>query len=272
MALFESILGAGASLIGGLFGKSSADKANEINQENARENIAFQREAANNGISWKVADAKRAGISPLAALGASTFSPSPVSVGAVADNSFGSGIAAAGQNLGRAIDSTRSSKDKVDAFTASTQALTLQRMGLENEILASNLRTARQAGNSPPMPSGGRTPQLVDGQSATNTVTVSGAPVVDDPIKQQRDTIPATAIIRPAGIPLRTNKYTTDAQDIEDRYGDIVEEVGGIANLGADGLYTLYQLGKKHLWPERGDQKYRLLRDRRRDWSVRGPR
>lgn len=270
MALFESLLGAGASIVGGLFGKNSADEANRINQENARENLAFQREAANNGISWKVADAKRAGIAPLAALGAATFSPSPVSVGAVSDNSFGSGVAAAGQNLGRAIDATRSSKDKVDAFTASSQALTLQRMGLENEILASNLRTVRQAGSTPPMPNGGRTSQLVDGQSATNTVTVGGYPVVDDPIKQQRDVIPATAISRPAGIPLRTNPYTMDAQDVEDRYGDIVEEAGGIANLGADGLYTLWQMYKDKPLVRALFRDTRTKMDRYR--RVRGPR
>lgn len=270
MAIFESIIGAGASLLGGLFNKNSSDEANRINQENARENLAFQREAANNGISWKVADAKRAGIAPLAALGASTFSPSPVSVGAVGDVSFGTALANAGQNLGRAIDSTRSSKDKVDAFTASTQALTLQRMGLENEILASNLRSVRQAGATPPMPSGGRTPQLVDGQSATNTVTVGGYPVVDDPIRQQRDVVPATAISRPVGVPLRTNRHTMDAQDVEDRYGDIVEEVAGIANLGADGLNTLWQLYKDTPLVRALFRDTRTKMDRYR--SVRGPR
>lgn len=270
MAIFESLLGAGASILGGLFGKSSADKANEINQRNAEENLKFQREAAQSGIQWRVADAKAAGIAPLAALGAQTFNPSPVSVGAVADNSFGAGIASAGQNIGRAIDATRSSGDKVDAFTKATRDLTLQRMGLENEILASNLRTTMQAGRTPPMPLAGGTPQTIDGQSSTNRVTVGGYPVADDPIKQQFDTIPATAIIRPAGVPLKTNPYTTDAQDLEDRYGDVIEEVGGVANMGADGLYTLWQMYKDKPWVRSLFRDTRTKMDRYR--RVRGPR
>lgn len=266
MAIFESIIGGLGSIASGLLGKSSADKNNEAIMRNAAEDRAFQREAANNGISWRVEDAKRAGIAPLAALGAQTFNPSPISIGSLSsDNSFGTGLAAAGQNLGRAMDATRSSRDKVDAFTKSTQDLTLQRMGLENELLASQLRTTMPTGRMPPMPNG-RTPQLVDGQTGTNTVTVSGVPVTDDPPKQSRDSIPALRIIRPAGIPVRTNPYTTDAQDIEDRYGDIVEEVGGVANLAADGLYTLWQAGKGF------NARNHLFRDRRRDWAVRGPR
>ena len=45
------ILSAGSSILGGMMGKSSADKANEINAQNAAANLAFQREAAENGIS-----------------------------------------------------------------------------------------------------------------------------------------------------------------------------------------------------------------------------
>jgi hypothetical protein len=44
-------------------------------------NADLQREFAQHGISWKVADAARAGIHPLAALGVQTHSASPVHVG-----------------------------------------------------------------------------------------------------------------------------------------------------------------------------------------------
>jgi len=45
----------------------------------AREQFQFQKDLAANGIRMKVADARAAGLSPLAALGAQTFNPSPVS-------------------------------------------------------------------------------------------------------------------------------------------------------------------------------------------------
>lgn len=69
----------------------------------ANKNIAAQKEFAQNGIRWRVEDAKKAGIHPLYALGASTASFSPVA-GYGGDfgisdalNSFGQGIDRAAQ-------------------------------------------------------------------------------------------------------------------------------------------------------------------------------
>lgn len=47
---------------------------------NGKQNRDMQKYMASNSISLRVADAKRAGIHPLAALGAQTFNPSPVGV------------------------------------------------------------------------------------------------------------------------------------------------------------------------------------------------
>lgn len=64
-----AILGsAGLNLLGGYLGSKSASDANQSNAE-------LQREFAQHGIRWKVADAKAAGIHPLAALGATTQGP-----------------------------------------------------------------------------------------------------------------------------------------------------------------------------------------------------
>lgn len=57
------------------------DKWNQRNFDLARSNIDLQREFAQKGISWRAADAKSAGIHPLAAMGANPMSFSPVSVG-----------------------------------------------------------------------------------------------------------------------------------------------------------------------------------------------
>jgi len=100
----------GGSLISGLFGKSGADKTAAAQQAMAAQNIQSQKEYAQNRIQWTVADAKAAGINPLAALGNATQSYSNV-VGA---SDAGAGTAALGQNLGRALSAMSSKEDEKD--------------------------------------------------------------------------------------------------------------------------------------------------------------
>lgn len=140
--MLGALVGAGASLIGGLLGKSSTEKANA-------QNIRLQKQFAQEGIRWKVEDAKKAGIHPLYALGAQTHSFAPAVVG---DTALPNAMAEAGQNIGRAIDAKRSGAERVDAYNKTVQDLTLTRMGLENELLASQIRTVNQAGHPPPLP------------------------------------------------------------------------------------------------------------------------
>lgn len=146
--MLGALLSAGTSLLGGLLGKSSTDKANEINQQNALRQEALQREFAQSGIQWKVEDAKKAGVHPLYALGAQTTSYSPVSVGAVGDNSLASGVASAGQDLSRAIAATSSKPTRTAAIA---EALTLEKGALENDLLRAQIAKLKgQVG--PPMP------------------------------------------------------------------------------------------------------------------------
>lgn len=150
--MLGTLISAGASLAGSLLGNKSASKLNKMN-------IKYQKDFAQQGIRWKVADAKAAGIHPLAALGAQTHSFAPVTAG----GDF-SGIAQAGQDIGRAIDATRTKTQRVDAYTAETQRLSLQRMGLENELLASKIAKIKQPGHPPAMPSGAINENLLPGQ------------------------------------------------------------------------------------------------------------
>lgn len=122
------LISAGTSLLGGFL-----DRKESKDQSSA--NVQMQKEFAQHGIRWKVEDAQRAGIHPLYALGAQTHSFSPVTVG----SSMGSAVANAGQDISRAIHATRTEGERVDAFDKSVQALTLQKMGLENEVLAAQL-------------------------------------------------------------------------------------------------------------------------------------
>lgn len=93
-SIVGSAIGAGASLIGGSMNSKGARKI-------AREQMAMQKEFAQNGIQWKVEDAKKAGLHPLYAIGASTATYTPVSQDSSA---MGNAVADAGAYLGKAID------------------------------------------------------------------------------------------------------------------------------------------------------------------------
>lgn len=149
--MLGDILSAGANILGGFLNRDAAKDAQKQQQENFNTNIQLQKDFAQAGIRWKVNDAEKAGIHPLYALGAQTHSFSPVSVGSGVDSSMGNAMAAAGQDLGRAINSTRTAPERADAFSKTVQALSVQKMGLENELLASQIAKQKAALN-PPMP------------------------------------------------------------------------------------------------------------------------
>lgn len=233
--MIGEIIGAGASLLGGLFNRNSQEKANAANLAFAREqldrNEALQREFAQSGVRWKVDDAKAAGVHPLFALGAQTHSFSPVSVGGgqEASSSAGDAIAQAGQNIGRAVQAgmTRDERDASSALTA----LQLEKAGLENEMLRTQITRLRNPPGQPP---------------AMPTLTPPGAlSIKSDDLKQTPDTVPETRQTRALGIPLLTNPWFGDAESGENRYGEIGEQISGAVNYPADVAYTLYQR-----WPE----------------------
>lgn len=150
--MIGDLIGAAASIFGGLQGQKSQEKM-------AQQNIQLQKDFAQQGIQWKVEDAKKAGIHPLYALGANTHSFAPVSIG----DSLSSSIANAGQYLGRAANATATSGQRVSAATAAIEALSVERAGLENELLRSQIRRNNSAGTPPAHP--GVNPQtLIPGQ------------------------------------------------------------------------------------------------------------
>lgn len=185
MSILGAIGGVAGSVIDAIAGNSAAE-----------DQAAMQMAFATHGVRWKVKDAKKAGIHPLYALGANTVSYQPVSVGST-------DFANAGQNLGSAIDAMRTPREKTDAFEKTVQDLTLQKMGLENEVLASQLRMVNQPGRGPGMP----VARSIDGQGQTNELTAGG------------------------GVTIQVNPVNSPAQDWENQYGEIGGELAGIGNL-----------------------------------------
>lgn len=170
--MLPALISGAAGVIGGLMNRNSAKDA-------AEKNAALQREFAQNGITWKVKDAERAGVHPLYALGASTIGASPSYVG---DTSLGSGIASMGQDIGRAVAATSSSAQKDNAFTAAARALELEKGGLENELLRSQIARMRQQ-SMPSLPTATGNPWLIDGQGDSRTVTV-GPLIENNPLER----------------------------------------------------------------------------------------
>lgn len=199
--MLGALISAGSALLGGSMASSATrdanraaremqEKANDIAQRDKVLDRELQERFARSGIQWRVEDAKAAGIHPLYALGANTssYSPSPISVGTApvaADTGLGSAVAAAGQDIGRAMNATRSQSGRDEAFTKTVQALSLQKMGLENDLLASQIKRLQVSAN-PPMPSDG---------------------------------VP-NGTLKIAGIPIKKDPSTSDMQELSNRYGD----------------------------------------------------
>lgn len=178
--MLGSIISAIGGIAGGFLGNSAA-----------KDQMAMQKQFAQNGIRWKVEDAKRAGIHPLYALGAPTMSYSPVATGDY-------GVSQAGQDIGRAIDQTRTQPERADARF---QALALENQQLQNDSLRMDIasKTARLAQQTGPALPGG--PRAVDGQG--------------------------DAIITADGTRIPSIPGVSTAQQAEDRWGEIGGEFVG---------------------------------------------
>lgn len=154
------------SVVGNLMNREENSKANDIQRDNAANNIALQKEFAQNSLQWKIKDAQKAGVSPLAALGAQGTSFQPVSVGYTPDTSLGDSMAQMGQNLGAAYASKQTADQRV--YTQAMESAQLENAQLQNELLRSQITTINKT-NVPPMPGGNLTP-MIDGQGNSKLV------------------------------------------------------------------------------------------------------
>lgn len=204
-----ALISAGASLLGGLLGNQQKAAGQE------RE-IELQREFAQNGLRWKVEDAKRAGIHPLAALGSSGAQYSPVGLGDNDSAAVGSSI---GQDLSGAINATRTAPERTTAVGQKMAALGLERASLENDLLRAQILDITRP-RTPPFP-------LADGGYHMPGQPGSGVKV--------------------SGYDVKPDQGWSDAQVAEDRYGDLVQMVYGAGVLGADAVKAATTSGADHI-------------------------
>lgn len=211
--MIGDLISAGGRLIGGFLDRDTANKNRDQEMRIAQQNMAQQREFAQQGIRWKVEDAKAAGVHPLYALGANTTSFSPVSISGGSSSNWSDTLGNMGQDVSRAMQATRTGQERVDAFTRSAQALDLEGKKLDNDIkrasLASSVAKLRDNAN-PPMP--GFVPEAKEFEERPRLMA-SGRAIDTDPL-------------------------STNAEDFEKRYGDIAQEIAGVHNMYRDYLRT----------------------------------
>lgn len=107
---------------GALIGRKSQGDATE-------QNTQLQREFAQQGIRWRVADAKAAGIHPLYALGASPVQFSPTAVG---DTGMPNAVNQMGQDLSRAMLQGKTQPERNDELAMALARANLRNMELRN--------------------------------------------------------------------------------------------------------------------------------------------
>lgn len=143
--MFEAL----ASIGGAILGSKSNSDSNKANAKINAENNALQEKFAQEGIRWKVADAKKAGIHPLYALGAQTTSFQPSSIG---NQSYDptEALSRAGQSIDRAIATKGTRLERLNERLLETQ---IRGQEIDNDLKASNLARTSGAQVSPPFPS-----------------------------------------------------------------------------------------------------------------------
>lgn len=131
-----SAIGAVGSIAGGLIGANATANAAGLSYE-------AQKEFAQNGIRWKVEDAKRAGIHPLYALGASTNGFTPVG-GYGGDYGIADAAAHLGQGFERAQQAkmTKEERDKQDVRDAIQDMAALEDLNQKRRMNDAQIRLA----------------------------------------------------------------------------------------------------------------------------------
>lgn len=124
-------------------------------------NVDWQREFAQNGVRWRVEDAKAAGLHPLFALGmqGASFTPSAI----VGRDDVGSRFAEHGQDLSRAMHAMTTTNER--ASNVITQ-LAITRAELENDLLRARIAQLNSPGTGPGLPG------YEVGRAAVSPVTV----------------------------------------------------------------------------------------------------
>lgn len=146
-----AIATAGANVVGSLLGASSSSKESKANRREARRQFNIQDDYNKNMTQYRVSDALKAGINPLAALGMSgSYSPTASSGGSSgASEHIANGFSALGKGISSMFEK-RAHEESV--------GLSLENQQLQNEYLRAQINNMAQ----PAVPTGQVKPQIGD--------------------------------------------------------------------------------------------------------------
>lgn len=153
-------------VLGAIMDQGSASKARKSNERSAALDRQMQLDFAQKGIGWKVADAKAAGVHPLAALGVMPSNYTPVGMHYEPSSSSGDifrALGRLGQDLTRPRMAGQTAKERsaevsrlqppLGFMEKTANALSLERMQLENEELRARIGRLNSAQLGPSVPS-----------------------------------------------------------------------------------------------------------------------
>jgi len=215
---FSTLLPVAGNLLGGLMGDSAAKKQAKQQQAFAREQFEWQK----NRITNTVADAKNAGIHPLFALGSSA-NISPVSMSGGGGSALGEGVSRAGELLGAA-----SAQGKKPSGDPMEQQLVEARIAREKAGAASDLASANYYNSmAAKTEREGRAISTARDIATLGNLNTPGRPAAP----------PASySPPRPKGITTLSGRrprvgQASDAEDVEQRYGEVASELQGLGNM-----------------------------------------
>ncbi|AXH75380.1 MAG: DNA pilot protein [Microviridae sp.] len=263
--MLDALISAGANLLGGMLNRSSQSDFNQQQLQIAQQNMALQKEFAQHGISWKVDDAKAAGLHPLAALGAQTSSFSPVSLGGEAPKFDFSSL---GQDLSRAAKAASTEEQRRLVDERKERELDIESKSLDNDIKRSTLgsrvlSTSRAGGQiGPPMPlprgwegmvGGSRSPERI-----SSIATNPGEPKISEAEGASTKRMNLWGVY-----PMELNPQVTSGQALENEYGEFGGSAMAIPNIPAHFIHDY----RKNGWPRlrMPSWKFGPLEYRRRD-------
>lgn len=210
--LVGSAVGAVGDAVGGILGGKSSEKNAQTNADAALQaaklNTEYQKEFAQQGVRWRVEDAREAGIHPLAALGAQTptYSPS-FSMDAFNGNQQSSvsplaiGLKSMGQNISRAHQAKMLEHDR--ALENAWKSAQIKR--LEADTVLTQAQAAKMVVDSQQLPPAfpplgvNIHGQVVDGQPDSGLASINNLVKVSP--SQSEANIPSSPGVAAATVP-----------------------------------------------------------------------
>lgn len=165
--MWGAIASAAASALGSYMSNKSKSDAYNDSTAFSREQFEYQKALHQNQIQWRVEDAKKAGVHPMAALGLSSMSFSPVS--AASSPEYDNWLGEVGQNIDRAIQQgkTRAEREQAQALQDKLIGIQIRKGEADADLAETQAASARfelQRQLFPSPPPVNRSTGLVPGQ------------------------------------------------------------------------------------------------------------